>query len=303
VQITPSGLNISSDLSFLSNNALNMRSVRFSAQSSLFSLAADVGCIYVKDDDLYYRDLLGNNVRITQSGAVAGTPGSISNLVAPASATYVSGSSTFVWQSNTLTPANLDAASVVLRNLTASSNGLTLSPPAAMGSDFSIVLPSLPAQDSWLQIDNSGNITAAVPVVGGLDTNNLSPTAGIVGGQIADDVALGGTAATLGNANLVTSVAQGGTYPLQILRGTIDPTGGAAVGEGYTSSRASLGTYNISYAVGFADTPAIVATAATQTLICQVVSAGSNSAQIRIFTPGGVNQDSTFHFIMVGIRA
>lgn len=159
VLITPNGLNISSDLSFGSNNATNLNSARFTALASpLTAVSPNLDCVYVSGVDLYYNDGSGNIVRITQSGGIAGSPGSISNLTSPASASYVSGTSTFVWQSAANTPANMDNASVILRNLVANSKGLTLSPPNAMGSDFTIVLPSLPVSTSLLSIDSSGNI-------------------------------------------------------------------------------------------------------------------------------------------------
>lgn len=161
VQITPAGLNLSSDLSFLSNNATAIRSVRFSAQVSPLALSTDLGCLYESGVDLYYNDGVGNQVRITQSGGVAGSPGSIANLTSPASASYVSGTQSFVWQSAANTPANNDGASLILRNLSANSKGLTLSPPAAMGSDFDITLPTLPVSQSFVTINSSGSMSAA----------------------------------------------------------------------------------------------------------------------------------------------
>lgn len=161
--IPPSGLNINSDLTFGSNNAIDMRTVRFSAQPAVLTNPADIDCIYVSGVDLYYNDGLGNNIQMTANGSVAGANGSIAGLTSPASATYVALSSTFVWQSNTNTPAYMDGASVILRNLSASSKGLTLNPPAAMAADFALTLPSLPVSGTkFMTMDSSGNIAATV---------------------------------------------------------------------------------------------------------------------------------------------
>lgn len=70
VQITPSGINVSSALEFNENDATELRSVRFASQSALMSLAADVSCAYVKDGELYFRDASGTNVQITSGGTV-----------------------------------------------------------------------------------------------------------------------------------------------------------------------------------------------------------------------------------------
>lgn len=158
-QVTPNGLNISSDLSIGGNNLTLVRSLRFSPQVTPLALPSDLGCLYEAGVDLYYNDGLGNQIRITQTGGVAGTPGSIANLTPPASASYVALNQTFVWQSGVNTPANLDAASIILRNLVASSPGLTLSPPT-LSTDYTITLPNLPVTTLPLVMDNAGSISA-----------------------------------------------------------------------------------------------------------------------------------------------
>lgn len=156
VQINPNGLNINADLPINSNNILTVRSIRFTP--STVGGAADLGCIYESGVDLWYNDANGNKIQLTANGGIAGTSGSIAGLTSPASATYVSGNQTFVWQSAASTPANLDAASIILRNLAASSKGLTLAPPAAMGANYTLVLPALPGAAAFVTLDTSGNL-------------------------------------------------------------------------------------------------------------------------------------------------
>lgn len=159
VPIPSSGLNINADLSMNNNNLISIKSARFMPQSVL-SGPSDLDCLFVNGVDLYYNDGVGNHVRITQAGGVAGTPGSIAGLTSPASATYVAGSQTFVWQSDANTPANMDNASVILRNLVANSFGLTLQPPNAMGADYNLTLPTLPASQKIMTLDAAGNMSA-----------------------------------------------------------------------------------------------------------------------------------------------
>lgn len=166
VPINPTGLNINSDLTFNNNDAYSLRSVRFQTQASPLALASDIGCLYESGVDLYYNDGLGNQIRITQSGGITGTPGSISNLTPPATANYVAGNQTFVWQSAVNTPANLDAGFIILRNNSAGSKGLTLQPPAAMASDYTITLPALPSTQSFVTLDASGAMSAPWTVDG-----------------------------------------------------------------------------------------------------------------------------------------
>ena len=164
VQITPAGININVDLTMNGNNLTNSRALRLQTQGSTPSNPSDLQEMYSKGGDLYYIDGFGNNVRITQSGGIAGSPGSISGLVPPASATYVAGTSTFVFQSGTNLAANLDASSIILRNLTVGSPGLTLAPPT-LGSSYTITFPTLPVYTPSysvplpMSMDSSGNIT------------------------------------------------------------------------------------------------------------------------------------------------
>jgi len=210
VQITPSGLNINADLTFGSNNAINLRSVRFFPQvSPLAGVSPDLGCLYESGVDLYYNDGNGNQVRITQSGGVAGSPGSISGLVAPASASYVVGTTTFVWQSAALTSANMDFGAATFRNITASSFGITLQPPVALGADYTLVFPAaLPASIKFLTVDNAGNIGDVYDVDGStivVASNIIKvPTGGITNTQVADN--------TLGIIKLQSDLRTPSTY-------------------------------------------------------------------------------------------
>lgn len=186
VQITPAGLSINTDLPFNSNNATGLRTVRFSPLvSPLASASPDVGSLYVSGNELYYNDVSGGNqVKITTNGAVNAGAGSITGLPSgTASASFSAG--TFVWQSATSTAANLDARSIVLRNSTPSSNGLTLNPPAAMAANYSLTLPSQPATTKFLQIDSSGNMSGGPDISAGLTTSNLAAAAGILGSQLS----------------------------------------------------------------------------------------------------------------------
>lgn len=157
VQINPSGININTDLPFNGFNAISERSTRFNAQTSPISLPADIGCIYVSGVDLYYNDVDGNQIRITSGGTVNATSSGISS----GSATASFSSSVLVIDSASNTPANIKCASILMGNTGVSgSDYLTLSPPSALSSNYSIVLPPLPAQTNVMTLDTSGNMNS-----------------------------------------------------------------------------------------------------------------------------------------------
>lgn len=227
VQITPAGMNITSDLTFIGNNAIALRSVRFSSQSATLSGAQDLGCLYVVGNELYYNDFLeGHLIQITNNGSVNAGAGSITGLGAGgsfpnAAAIYNGINSTFVWQSNSTnsTPANLDCASIFLRNLSAGSFYYEISPPT-LASNVSVVLPQLPVAQSFLTIDASGNITTPIPYTGGITGSNIAATT-ITAANIANTTI---TAAQIANSTITATQIANSTITTTQLAGGIDPS-------------------------------------------------------------------------------
>jgi hypothetical protein len=253
VQLTPASLNISSDLLFNAHSATNLLTANFNSQTTTLS-AATTDSVYVANGDLYYNNSLGFPVQITVGSALAGTPGSISGLSSPASAVYNTG--TFTFQSNVNTPANLDAGSVVLRNNIASSYGLTLSAPT-LSTDESMVLPPIPSSPSFMSIDQFGNMNTAIPLLATLTTANLSPTAGILGTQLANNTL---TSTQIANQGILTaSIANGAISSTQIATygvGTVNIAPQSVTIDKLSTSAAN--TYSGTSA-GFNSTPLIPA--------------------------------------------
>jgi len=163
-QVTPAGLNISADLAFGSNNATTLRSVRFTSQSGVLSGVNDLGCLYENGVNLYYNDGNGNQIPLTSNGSIAASAGSIGNLISPANVTYNSGLSTYVFQSTSATPGNLDGGSITIRKVTASSPGITISAPSNLTSNYTITASSAtPASSAYVVMNNAGNLSYATP--------------------------------------------------------------------------------------------------------------------------------------------
>lgn len=162
VQINPTGININADLPFNGNNAITLRSVNLAIQPGPLSGIADLGCLYVSGVDLWFNDENGNQIQMTSGGAVLATSSGITN--GTASASFIS--SVLVVNAATNTPANIQAGSILLGNNVTNSKFLTLSPPNAMGANYGLVLPRIPAQKNIVSLDTSGNLVADVNVDG-----------------------------------------------------------------------------------------------------------------------------------------
>ena len=321
--VTPSGINISSDLTFLSNNAVALRSIRFTTQGSPLSLGTDIGCLYENGVDLYYNDGNGNQIRMTQGGSIAGTSGSITNLVSPASVVYNSGTATYTFESDTSIAGNLDGGSITLRNISPNSTfGTTIAPASALVSNYTITLPgSAPGSISIMRMDSSGNVSANLVVDNSTivtTSNTLQvPSQGITATQIANatitatqlssNIDLPGTTATVGSQKIISQNANTSTS-MCITRGYINSSGGGAGGEGYTSVRNSTGVYTVTFANPYksGDTPIVNLTVLNSSAAYWISLSAipTNTGFTVRIEDGSTNPfNSAFTFIAIGLRS
>lgn len=176
VQITPNGLNINTDLPINDNNITTVRSVRFSSQVSPINGVADLGCLYESGVDLYYNDGAGNQIRVTQSGSVSGSAGTITGLPSgTASAAYAGGAFTF--QAATNTPAALNVGPTTIAQAVANGKGVTISPSVSQAANYNLTLPvALPISTSFINLDASGNMGTVATTGTGTAVLATSPT-------------------------------------------------------------------------------------------------------------------------------
>jgi len=296
VAITPSAININTDLTFAGQNATTLKTVRFQPQASaIASTSPNVGCLFVAtssgNNELFYNDSSGNQVQITLAGVLNATSSGIAS--GTASAAFSGG--VLVVNAATNTPANIQVASVLLGNNVASSKFLTLSPPNAMGANYSLVLPGIPGSTSFMTLDTSGNMGASI-----------STASGITGSNITSNVNLAGKAVQENGLNVVVSNTNA-TNSLAIIRGCVDASGSIISGEGFTVSRPATGTFNITFSSAFADLPAVIATPATSgdtaTRVGSSPAPSTSTVTIYVGSSNATPNNFPFNFIAIGQRA
>lgn len=221
VQITPAGLNINTDLPFLSNNATRLRSARFTLYPNIGAFgatASDVACLLAVGVDLYYIDGSGNQIQITKSGFVNSGAGSISGLSGfpNASASYNGGTGTFVWDQGISQAANMDAATLIIRYPgsypTPSGNYIALQAPTTLATGYALTYPNtLPSfNNSWLATTTSGSeswLSADNSTLTVSGSNLIVANAGITTTQIASATILGSNiaASTITDTNIASA--------------------------------------------------------------------------------------------------
>ena len=294
-QIGASGINIATDFTFNNNNAINLHTARFYPQAALVTSASpNQGCLFVYSNELYYNDVSGNQVKITNNGSIVGAAGTISGLPSgTASAAY--GSSTFTFQSATNTPAYLNVGPISIGLHSASSNTVTLSPPSSVsGGSYSLVLPAIPGVKSIMAMDATGNITAPYTVdnstlaingsnqlyvkASGITTTQIASSTIVPSnlGTISDGITINqsGSGSTLQSIYIapITTVlgsgaggyslpTSGGRSPVYLRIRMVGGGGGGGSGGNAGGSAGSSGTATNFYVAGQSTTSFLVANA------------------------------------------
>jgi microcystin-dependent protein len=179
VPVTPAGLNINTNLSFQSNQAIALGATVYTALSAATSTLQAISVAPGSESptpiqDLWYTDSAGNKIQITAGGTLAAAAAAIPGE------SYSAG--TFYWKqgAGSTTPANFDIGSITLRpNVALTTFGVILGPPSSIASQYNVNLPILPTSTSFLAIDTSGNMSATISTTNGLTASNISPSAGL----------------------------------------------------------------------------------------------------------------------------
>lgn len=80
VSIKPAGLDISSDLDFQTNRAINLKSSRYTDQLATLTGASNASSVYSKLGDLWYTNGSGVAVQLTSGSTIISAPSSVDNF-------------------------------------------------------------------------------------------------------------------------------------------------------------------------------------------------------------------------------
>jgi hypothetical protein len=224
IPINPSGLNINADLTFQNNQATNLLTTQYTAESLPTTTRQAISVAPVSTtNELWYTDSNGVSTQITTNGVVNATAAAIPGE------SYVAG--TFIWtqtqSSLPTTPANFDIGSITIRpNTAATTRGITISPPTLIGpTPYALILPLLPSGTSFLTLDNSGNIVAGTSTTGGITGTNIA-SATITGSNVASNTISRTNLTAVGQqvSSNVTSFSTANSSPVAVSGATVTIT-------------------------------------------------------------------------------
>ncbi len=215
VPIPVSGLNINGTLPFNNQLLTNAQAINFTTQVS----NAAVNSLFFKGVDLYATDGNGNVIQMTTGGGVNATIGTLSS--GAATAAFVA--SVLTVKSTASLAADVDGGSFIFRNTSPNSTfGVTLSAPSTLASNWSLFLPSIPAQTNVMTLDSSGNMGSTTYAALGAQAT-LAQAVGVAMNSTGAN-AIAGTITTSG-ANTIAA--------------TMNPTGANQIATTMTSTGAN----------------------------------------------------------------
>ena len=219
VKIGAPGLNIQSDISTNGNRLSDAKSVVFKDQSSSLS-ATDARGIYSLNGNLFFVNG-STDVQITNGTALAGTPGSVTGLVSPASIVFSAQNFSFFYASSTF-------ADLSCRNVNLYQGAYAMQLTYGGTSSYTCTFPgAVPTQSALVVQNTSGTLSNSTsPVIGadatGIATFNTRIGVGSTSGiePIVADSGYLGTAAKplgytyIGSVESVPKIIDGTPYAL-----------------------------------------------------------------------------------------
>lgn len=183
-KIPTSALNVNALLDMGGFDVIGLRSTRFKNQTIAFSAVADKSCLYVLNGELYFRDEVGNNVKMTNSGAVdVSGSGNITGMGSTtASVVYVDLLKTFTFYQNTGIAAKVSVGPLKIYEAVSSGKYVQIKTTTGLASSYDLTLPAaLPAAEYPVFVDASGNMSMRQIVAGdigfAIGTSQLSDLA------------------------------------------------------------------------------------------------------------------------------
>jgi hypothetical protein len=241
--ITSAAININDDLEINSQNVMAAKSYNMADQPAPLAGPTDLRSLYAVLGELYFNDGVGNQIKLTEGGALnAASVGGIGGDygTSTASVYYNSTSKTFFFDQNVNQRAKLDIGDLTIRETLAGTNGITIKSPTSLAASYALTLPAaLPAGNRLLQVSSVGDVTPVLVSDPLLDVDAVTTTkilnGAVTTAKIADDAVTSAKLDPAANIAKITNVVfngPAGTYPFIVPSGVTRALAKACGGGG-----------------------------------------------------------------------
>ncbi len=182
--------------------------------------------------------------------------------------------------------------------------------PSGLANDYIVQWPgALPGSTVPLQITTGGILTFAQLPAGGIASDAVITAkildANVTAAKLESNINLIGTTVRANSKNLVVSNTNPSTN-LAIIRGSITSAGVVSTGEGFSSSRSSVGVYDLTFSIAFADSPSVTCTTVNPAfpVIWGINNLTTGGCRLLNTEPvSSTRKDEAVSFIIIGLRA
>lgn len=161
--ISPSDISIDDNLEMNGHAVTELSGTSYVDHPNGVSAGSDPRFIYFVDGEFYINDGNGNQVQMTDDGALNATAaGGIGGdyTATAAEVAWVASSASYFFKSSPSQTAQLDVKDIRFSRAIGE-EGVTVEAPLGINSDYTLTLPTLPSASAFLQVTNSGSITAS----------------------------------------------------------------------------------------------------------------------------------------------
>lgn len=304
VKVPTAGLNINADLEFNNNNAIELRSSRYTNHLSTLTDLLDKNCVYFSNGDLYINNNAGVSIQLTAGNAInLSTVGTIGGDYGQpgvsASASYSNSTKTFNWTQAPTQAAKMSVGDLLIYETTAGATPITIKSSSGVVVGYNFWLPqSAPTANQLWRQNNTNNGANFVTIQGTNNQITITHAASTITAALSSTLVAPGTLSSTGNFDVATNkFTVNSTSGNTAVAGTLAITGNVSVAtnkftvDAYNGNTVVAGTLAAASDLAIATNKFTVAAATGNTAVAGTLAVTSNLTADKITAGGQIGSE------------